>query len=189
MIAYCACGCGTMIEPWNHKSNKPRKYAAHSHAHKRPAQEMARVFWSRVLKTESCWLWQGLKDIGGYGIVCEEGRNKRAHRKSWELCRGGIPPGKYVLHDCPGGDNRLCVNPDHLWLGSKGDNNKDRAQKGRSARGERNNHAKLTTAEVRRIRFLRETTGATMRQLGRQFGVQATNICQIVRRKTWRHVE
>ena len=84
-------------------------------------------------KGESCWLWVGAKDTGGYGLICDRiGRegNVSTHRLAWELKNGPIPFGLCVLHRC---DIRNCVNPAHLFLGTIADNNRDCVAKGRSA--------------------------------------------------------
>jgi hypothetical protein len=82
--------------------------------------ELAR-FWSHVNKTESCWLWTAGLFKGVYGCFKLRKKSRRAHRVSWLIHRGQIPDGMCVCHNCPGGDNPLCVNPDHLWLGADED--------------------------------------------------------------------
>ena len=90
-------------------------------------------FWKKVQKTENCWIWTGSLNHGGYGRF---GFHRLlTHRISWTIHNGEIPRGLCVLHDCPGGDNRKCVNPDHLWLGTLQDNNADRHEKGNSKGG------------------------------------------------------
>lgn len=90
-------------------------------------------FWAKVDKTDDCWLWSGSKSgLYGHGEI---GRGRRTegkvktHRLSWELHNGSIPKGMHVLHKC---DNGLCVNPDHLFLGTQKDNMVDMAKKGRN---------------------------------------------------------
>lgn len=85
-----------------------------------------------------CWEWQGGQNDGGYGVMRYLGaRNVRIHRLMWELRHGSIPSGLLVCHHC---DNRICGNPDHLFLGTIIDNMLDRDRKGRVAHGD--NHYK-----------------------------------------------
>lgn len=89
----------------------------------------ADTFWQNVDKGESCWNWQGADAGDGYGAACYQGRTWRAHRLAWVLTKGEIPAGMFVCHHC---DNRRCVRPDHLWLGTAIENNLDRDAKGRN---------------------------------------------------------
>lgn len=84
------------------------------------------------LDKDKCWEWLGYIDRYGYGCIShgETNRRLRAHRVSWNIFVGSIPDGVDVLHKC---DNRKCVNPNHLFLGSHEDNMRDMAQKGRQA--------------------------------------------------------
>jgi len=87
-------------------------------------------FWSLVARRRSgCWEWTGGTDGKGYGRVCWDGGRHGAHRVSWCLIRGAIPDGLYVCHHC---DNKLCVNPDHLFLGTQVDNMQDWTRKGKN---------------------------------------------------------
>lgn len=137
-----------------------------------------------------CWIWTAWK-ARGYGrmqIGGRAGRPVRAHRVSWELNRGPIPDGMCVLHNCPDGDNPLCVNPAHLWLGTHADNMADMASKGRAARhlGEDHVNAVLTDKDVVAIRS--RWPAESQRALAREFGVSPRAINFVVHMETWRHV-
>ena len=120
---------------------------------------IAKRFWARVQKTETCWLWTGQMHESGYGLlrVATGVAMGRAHRISWELHRGAIPAGIYVCHRC---DVRRCVRPDHLFLGTASDNIRDCAAKGRMGaqrnpslvRGEHAPGAKLSADQVAAFR-------------------------------------
>ena len=77
---------------------------------------------------DDCIEWQGSRDRQGYGKAWKNGANARAHRVAWEEANGPIPEGMCVLHHC---DNPPCINPDHLFLGTRGDNARDMVKKGR----------------------------------------------------------
>ncbi|NDC95747.1 HNH endonuclease [bacterium] len=87
------------------------------------------LFFSKVLKTESCWIWTGFRFPFGYGnFYIGKNKNISTHRYSYELHKGEIPEGMVVMHTC---DNPPCVNPEHLVLGTQGDNLRDMMAKGR----------------------------------------------------------
>lgn len=87
-------------------------------------------FWTKVQKSNGCWLWTGTK-TKGYGMILGPGRLPlQAHRVAWTLIFGHIPDGLSVLHHC---DVPLCVKPTHLWLGTQADNLADARAKGRRA--------------------------------------------------------
>jgi hypothetical protein len=157
-------------------------------------------FWAKVRKDSDCWVWTGAFSSTGYGGFKVNGRDEGAHRFSYTIHFGQIPPGLCVLHRC---DNPACVRPAHLFLGTKGDNNRDRAIKGRSAKGDRSGprihiakrprgeahpRAKLTAAEVRLIRLLYAQGTYSQKRLARIFHTPPSNIRSIVRCNTWAHV-
>ncbi len=150
-------------------------------------------FWRHVQKTESCWLWTG-GAARGHGQILGDAtpENDRphvyAHRLSWELHRGPIPEGMEVCHNCPGGDNGLCVNPAHLFLGTSRENAADSVRKGLLPRGERAPHAKLTEPQVIEIRHRYANSSISHEKLAREYGVSTASIRNIILRINWRHV-
>ncbi len=92
-------------------------------------------FWANVEKTDSCWLWRGPKYVNGYGMWNPKHNKRfRAHRAAYANLVGVIPTGLYVCHRC---DNRLCINPAHLFVGTHMDNTRDCMSKGRTANGKK----------------------------------------------------
>lgn len=142
-------------------------------------------FWNKIDKRgpRDCWNWVGAT-TNGYGVLQVGTKLTKAPRIAWSIMRGKIPRGLCVLHKC---DNRLCVNPRHLFIGTRSDNNRDRHSKGRTVvqKGEDNNWAKLTTKEVMKIRRI---VGLSPRQIAPKYGVSWYAIWAIQNRKTWKHV-
>lgn len=137
-------------------------------------------FWKYVYKNDDCWnddcwIWWGTLSSEGYGVVGRGGSANGmalAHRVSWEIKNGEIPSGKIIMHSC---DNRRCVNPAHLKLGTVKENQRDMAAKGRSP-GRR-----LTKAQVEEIQTTMNVPGSR-KQLAEKFGVKPQTIT-IWRRK------
>lgn len=139
---------------------------------------LADRFWPKVRRGEGCWEWTASTTSGGYGQLASGGgvtygtpKPLPAHRVSWELHFGPIPEGMEVCHRC---DNRICVRPDHLFLGTHSENVADMVAKGRSP------NRKLTADEVSEIRRL-HSEGYSARRLARDFGLDKVNILKIVR--------
>lgn len=129
-----------------------------------------------------CWIWigAGLK----YGNFKYDGRVIQAQRAAWLLFIGGIPAGFYVCHRC---DVARCVNPQHLFIGTIWDNATDAKNKGRTARGERNWNARLTAADIVRIRGL-AAAGVCQREIMNTFGIVQSAVSNIIHRRRWGHV-
>lgn len=136
-------------------------------------------------RDKGCWLWTGLIRSDGYGATRFEGKEQGAHRVAWKLFRGKIGSGLAVCHRC---DVRACVNPAHLFLGTAAENARDMSAKGRNRRGEEHGSAKLTRAQVRRIKVMLAEDRLYMSEIAREFGVSETTIRAIKTRKTWREI-
>jgi hypothetical protein len=138
-----------------------------------------------------CWLWLGSLNDDGYGSIIvpvNNGSWKRrgAHRISWIAHNGEIPDGLSVLHHC---DNRPCINPDHLFLGTQTDNVQDMHAKGRwqatYQHGEDSHLCKLTEQNVRRILA---STDKSSRELAREFSISQRQITEIRAGRSWKYL-
>lgn len=172
-------------------------------------------FWAKVRKTDSCWEWTAGTNGMGYGTIHVRPWMITAHRFSFILHFGEIPKDKpCVLHRC---DNPKCVRPDHLFAGTRGDNNRDCVQKGRNATGdrngsrlyperrargarhgmnthpesrtigERNGMVKLTAEIVLEIRAKR-ASGIRLIDLGKEYGLHFAYVSLLCTRKRWKHI-
>jgi DNA-binding XRE family transcriptional regulator len=141
-------------------------------------------FWAHVKRADGCWLWTGNFDSHGYGSLQYEGQKVGAHRVAWELTHGVIPADMCVCHRC---DNPKCVNPEHLWLGTKSENALDRHVKGRSRgpEGIRQHDARLNLQKAEDIRAAYATRRYTQRALGVRYGVAQQSIGKIVNGRMW----
>jgi len=166
---------------------------------------------------KACWLWKASFQNHGlrYGRFWLNGKTITAHRAMWILTFGSIQDELEVCHSC---DNPSCVNPNHLWLGTRHQNIADRNAKGRTAkgnrngaythpesrrtgnknglhrdpsraaRGERNGNSKLTADQVVTIRRLHRTGKYGYSTLGRLFNVDQGTVANVVKQRTWRHI-
>lgn len=148
-------------------------------------------FFEKIEKTKSCWFWRGtINNVWGYGQFFVNGVYIRAHRYSYEIHKGEIPPGLYICHSC---DNTNCVNPDHLWAGTQKENIRDCMRKARKQAapvmvGENNPIAKLCNNDVRLIRKMYLTGKYSQTTLSHKFKVSQAVISSVIRRNRWAHV-
>ena len=144
-------------------------------------ERFTRIGWT--VTTAGCWEWNGGRNDRGYGKISRgrvsAGGPMIATRVAWEIHNGPIPDGQYVCHRC---DNPPCVNPEHLFLGTRAVNNADMASKKRTANGERRPQAKLTDDQVDEIRSRYASEGISQKALGREYGVDQSTVSLIVNR-------
>lgn len=135
-------------------------------------------FWAKVEKEgiHECWVWKGTQ-WNGYGVFNIDGRRGKAHRLAFELFHRRKPKGN-ILHRC---ENKLCVNPHHLYEGNYVDNARDLYAKGGGQR-------KLSDKEVGDIRRLYKTGHYLQRELAEKFGCTQVNICHILTGQKYVHV-
>lgn len=144
-------------------------------------------FESKINRTSSCWEWTGYVSNSGYGRfgVGKPQKIYFAHRISYELYVGPIPNNLCVLHKC---DNRKCVNPKHLWLGTHKDNRIDCVNKKRNnpQAGSNNGFSKLTESKVKQIRKLYKPRKITCKSLALRFKVHESTVRYILRGVRWK---
>jgi len=164
-------------------------------------------FWAKVARGNDCWLWQGGRNARGYGMAANGKKSGfiLAHRFSYELAYGSIPPGLHVCHHC---DNPPCVRPDHLFVGTDADNIADMLRKGRYgpprpvlrgdaswsrnhlnrlARGESHGLARITATQVLEMRRLR-AEGKSLSELMTAFSMSKSQTFRIITRQAWAHI-
>lgn len=138
-------------------------------------------FWEKVKKggRDECWEWQACRSWNGYGKFGIAYKTHYAHRVAWTLTRGSIPDDLHCCHSC---DNKVCVNPRHLFLGTREDNMQDASRKGRMNTprngGVNNGRAKLTEEEVKEIREL-VASGMTQQVIADAYGVCQGRVSRI----------
>lgn len=145
---------------------------------------------SQVERADGCWEWRGRK-VRGYGVMNVHRGDRatkyvrytmlRVHRYMYSEFVGPIPNGALVCHRC---DNRSCVNPDHLFVGTPADNSRDMVRKGRQARGVRNSQSKLTPGDVRAIR----ASPLSLRAIADRYGMSPSQMHRIRAGLSWTHV-
>jgi hypothetical protein len=179
----CA-NCGVEIKEWRSTRRNTRFFCSRKcHGAKKSAEHgsVADRFWAKVQKGDGCWLWTAHKSPKGYGEFTPGPHTRvpmRAPRFAWELQNGPIPVEMCVLHKC---DVPACVNPDHLFLGTILDNNRDRNAKGRANMpfGDKHWNTKITEPQLSEVKHW-HAEGRSQSEIARLFGVSRGAIRRIL---------
>lgn len=176
------CICGQQFDPKPSLTKNGgglycSKKCFHANKRRKPPEER---FWKQVKKGDGCWIWTAARNNKGYGrFGVIPGKGIQAHRYSFELHKGEIKDGLFVLHKC---DNPACVNPDHLFVGTNQDNRDDMCNKGRQS-------SKLTKMNKEKILKIRSLNGKMNNtKIAAKFGTTKEYIGEIMRRKVWKHI-
>jgi hypothetical protein len=178
IIWICKCNCGSINDVSTKllKNEKKPRSCGCSRKIKPKIQ-----FYSQIDKSKNCWEWTGTLNKGGYGKF----RGINASKVMWEYEYGKVKNGLQVLHTC---DNRKCVNPDHLFLGTISDNMRDKTEKNRQAKGSKIGCSILNEENVLEIRKQR-MEGFTYTYLAEKYAVDWYNIRKICKNESWKHVD
>lgn len=135
-----------------------------------------------MIKDPSCIGWLKAKDAAGYGVSWFRGKWTRAHRKVYQEANSVIlTPSDKILHTC---DNRSCVNPSHLYLGTSKQNSSDMVTRDRQAKGEQTNHNKLNAEQVKEIYHDKRSS----KTIAKDYNISKTNVLDIKNKRIWRHL-
>jgi hypothetical protein len=137
-------------------------------------------FMAKIEENEKgCWIWTGAKFVSGYGKINTGGKMVRAHRISYELSNGKIPIGMHVLHTC---DNKLCVNPNHLEVGTQKKNMIDASTRGLIKRSLTEDQAisLLNDPENKKRGFIVKKSS--------ELGVSINTVLRLLKGKTWKYL-
>ena len=149
-------------------------------------------FWDKVKKTDGCWNWIAGTRGNGYGTFKFNGKAVDSHRFVWLITFGEIPKGMFICHHC---DNRKCVRPDHLFLGTAMDNIVDAVRKGiinnylltKFKIGHKPYKTKLTKKQVIEIRE-KYKMGSSCKLLGKIYGIHPRTILKIIKFEKWKNI-
>lgn len=156
---------------------------------RRKIKQNKKTFWRECYKKEGCWDWKGYYDKDGYPLLScgadHKGfKEKRGHRISWLLHNSEIPKGLIICHSC---DNPKCTNPDHLFIGTNLDNNRDKVKKGRGNNGSKHGNSKLTEVQVKEIRE-KFKNGVMIKRIMLDYSISRQTAHDLKYFKIWKHV-
>lgn len=161
--------CGIEFEKAASNFNKVKRHFCSRQCFGKSIENSIENFWLNVNKIPGgCWEWTAALNSSGYGSWSVKRRQVKAHRISYEMAKGAIPDGLHVLHDC---DNRKCVNPGHLFLGTNAENIEDRVAKDRSYR-------KIGSKDVQEI-IAKCKAGALQREVAAEYGVTQSHVSKL----------
>ena len=143
-------------------------------------------FWEKVNigDKDDCWIWNRAIQSSGYGSFgIGNGKTALSHRVAFTISNGEIPKGLCVCHQC---DNKLCCNPNHLFLDTIAGNNKDMVEKGRQAKGIKNGRSILTNEMVVTMRSDYKFEGKSIKEIAGEYNVHYNTARNAIHRKTWK---
>jgi hypothetical protein len=132
-----------------------------------------------------CIPWRGTVGANGYGTLSVNNKHVYAHRIAYELFKEPIPEGFLVRHSC---DNRICVNHEHLLIGTDLENNRDRWERGKPNIGSLHGMSRLSEDEVREARRLRKS-GVPLKEVAKTLGIPYQTASSITNGSRWKHME